>query len=230
MDHPFIQQSVLHLKRNMQTKLISSLLLAALADTSDAAVPASRAFVPKTAAVNKALLVRGGAGPLPIDATAKTAAAIMALNGAYEVLASEKNLEAYGVPNVDKFSTYMDEANGANILGFGIAALAILFFDVPAMKAVGVGLVANVIQSLKILLNGTPEELGIAPAGQWLGFGMVSFLSHALLTGADYGNTVAKVFAAFWGLCAIQGKFAPESSLKSWGFPEQSATNNTPSS
>ena len=145
-------------------------------------------------------------------------------------LLPEKNLEAYGVPNVDKFSTYMDEANGANILGFGIAALAILFFDVPAMKAVGVGLVANVIQSLKILLNGTPEELGIAPAGQWLGFGMVSFLSHALLTGADYGNTVAKVFAAFWGLCAIQGKFAPESSLKSWGFPEQSATNNTPSS
>jgi hypothetical protein len=78
----------------MQLKILSSLIIAVVG-TSGAA---SRAYIPKkNVAVNKALSVRGGAGPLPAEATAKAAIAILGVQGLYEFLAPEMNVEAYDI-------------------------------------------------------------------------------------------------------------------------------------
>jgi hypothetical protein len=78
----------------MNLKTISSLVLV-LAGASNAA--ASRAFVPKTMAADKALSLRGGAGPIPADTMAKTLTGLYGVQGVYNYLAPEKNNEMYGI-------------------------------------------------------------------------------------------------------------------------------------
>ena len=117
-------------------QLLSSLILA-LVGTSAAVVPVTsrRAFVPKkSVAVNKALSVRGGAGPLPVDTTAKAAALLCGLQGLVQLLAPEKNIEAYEAINTDKFSAFLNQLDGADLLAPAIASCGVLFHDVAPMK------------------------------------------------------------------------------------------------
>ena len=113
-------------------QLLSSLILA-LVGTSAAVVPVTsrRAFVPN---VNKALSVRGGAGPLPVDATAKAAALLCGLQGLVQLLAPEKNIEAYEAINTDKFSAFLNQLDGGDLIVPAIASCGVLFHDVAPMK------------------------------------------------------------------------------------------------
>ena len=115
----------------MQLKILSSLIIAVVG-TSGAA---SRAFIPKkNVAVNKALSVRGGAGPLPAEATAKAAIAILGVQGLYEFLAPEKNVEAYDISGGDEITTFIAGQDGACNLAPAISSYAILCHDMPPMK------------------------------------------------------------------------------------------------
>lgn len=118
----------------MQLKILSSLILAVVG-TSDAADASRRAFIPKkNIAVNKVLSVRGGAGPLPAEATAKAAIAILGVQGLYEFLAPEKNVEAYDISGGDEITTFIAGQDGACNLAPAIGSYAILCHDMPPMK------------------------------------------------------------------------------------------------
>ena len=67
----------------------------------------AKTFVPKTSLLNKkALLVRGGAGPLDVKTTAKVMSGVLGAQGVYNYLAPEKNNEAYGMTDCDGLTNW----------------------------------------------------------------------------------------------------------------------------
>lgn len=211
--------------QTMNLKTISSLLLA-IAGASNAA--SSPAFVPKTvAAAGKTALLslRGGAGPIPEDAMAKAITGLTGLQGAYDYLAPGKSSEMYGMKS-SKMSEYIITGLGAYCLGSAITMYAMIFHDMPALKAIGLSVLPGIVNQLKALLNDVPTNIGIANGGQYLNLAVMSFVAYALLTGADYATNVAKGFAGYIALTMLQSRLAPKSAFKTWGCPVGSASEN----
>lgn len=202
----------------MNLKTISSLVLV-LAGASNAA--ASRAFVPKTMAADKALSLRGGAGPIPADTMAKTLTGLYGVQGVYNYLAPEKNNEMYGIKG-SKMSNFIGEGVGNFVLSSAAAMYAMIYHDMPALKAIGVSTLPGMVQSARALLNDVPADIGIANGGQYFNLAVNIFVAHALLTGADYATNAAKGYAVYMGLAMLQCRLAPASSFKTWGCPEGS--------
>ena len=159
---------------------------------------------------------RGGAGPLPLEATAKTAAAINGLQGLVSWLAPETCLDAYEMDICKEeqgIAEHFLNLDGADLLAPSIAMYAILSHNVEPMKALGMGCLVAVITNFKNVINGSSEELKLGKGGQVLSLALTSFLTHALLTGADYATTATKILSAFWALVGLQCRLDPEVSV-----------------
>ena len=197
----------------MQIKFISSILIGGVAVAAARRPSSRRAFLSKTT-MNNALSIRGGAG-LPVEATAKSVAAITGLQGLVNWLAPETSLAAY---DMDVSQSQEERGvvehflilDGADLLGPSIAMYAILSHNVEPMKALGMGCLVAVITNFKNVINGSAEKLSLAKGGQVLSLALTSFLTHALLTGADYATTATKVLSAFWALAGLQCRLDPE--------------------
>ena len=199
----------------MNLKLLSSLVLT-LAGASDAA----RTFVPN-AAVNKAISVRGGAGPLPAEATAKVATALYGLQGTFGYLAPAKNNEAYGLEG-DNIDSFIQEVASAKLLSTAITAYAVVSKGMPVLQAIGAGLVPQAVLGVKALLNDTPSEVGVSSGGIMFDTLFTAVTTYGALTGADYAGNAVKAYIVYTALATLQCRLAPKSALKAWGFPEKS--------
>lgn len=173
-----------------------------------------RAFMSRASTMNNdALSVRGGAGPLPVEATAKSVVAITGLQGLVNWLAPETSLDAYDMDVSEEERGVVEHfliLDGADLLGPSIAMYAILSHNVEPMKALGMGCLMNVITNFKNIINGSSEKLSLGKGGQVLSLALTSFLTHALLTGADYATTATKVLSAFWALAGLQCRLDPD--------------------
>jgi len=195
----------------MNLKVFASLALV-LFDTANA-VPS---FVPKAAATKQALSIRGGAGPLDPDITAKVLIGALGVQGAYSYLAPNKIHELYGVP-ADKLSNLLNGCTGSLFLMWTIAAYGVLFTDMSTIKAIGAAQIPITVSNLRNILNGDLESSGCSMPAQWVNLAIESFVAYACLSGADYATTAAKARAVYMGLAAIQCRFAPEAALETWG-------------
>ena len=197
----------------MQIKFISSILIGGVAVAAAHRPSSRRAFVSKASIMNNdALSVRGGAG-LPVEATAKSVVAITGLQGLVNWLAPETSLEAYDMDVSEEERGVVEHfliLDGADLLGPSIAMYAILSHNVEPMNALGMGCLVAVITNFKNIINGSAEKLSLAKGGQVLSLALTSFLTHALLTGADYATTATKVLSAFWALAGLQCRLDPE--------------------
>ena len=97
---------------------------------------------------------------------------------------------------------------------------ASVFGDVAPLKAIGYGLVPSLLNGISVLLDGTPNELGIHVPMQYVHNGIVAFVAKSLLSGADNAATILKYCVAYFAIACAQLRVAPASGLKSWGFPE----------
>ena len=196
----------------MQIKFISSTLVGGAAVAAARHPSSRRTFLSKTT-MNDALSIRGGAGPLPVEATAKSVAAITGLQGLVNWLAPETSLDAYDMDVSQEERGVVEHfliLDGADLLGPSIAMYAILSHNVEPMKALGMGCLMNVITNFKNIINGSSEKLSLGKGGQVLSLALTSFLTHALLTGADYATTATKVLSAFWALAGLQCRLDPD--------------------
>jgi len=57
--------------------------------------------------------------------------------------------------------------------------------------------------------SSSSEKLKLGKGGQVFSLALTSFLTHALLTGADYATTATKVLSAFWALVGLQCRLDP---------------------
>ena len=200
--------------------------LLALLLVGRSAADAKTALVPKTSLLNeKALLVRGGAGPLDVKTTAKVMSGILGAQSAYNYLAPEKNNEAYGLTDCDDVTNWLSKGSGAVMGSAAIAAIAILYFDMDPIKALGAGTLLGTVHSLEVVLTEGAAKVGFSPVGQWLDLIINAFMSHTFLTGADYAQTAGKVYAAFSLLVGIQCRLAPQKGLETWGLEGEASDN-----
>jgi len=147
----------------MQFKFISSILVGGAAAAAHR--PSShRAFMSKASTMNNALSIRGGAGPLPLEATAKTAAAINGLQGLVSWLAPETCLDAYEMDVNEEERGLVEHClngDGADLLAPSIAMFAILSHNVEPMKALGMGTLVAAITNFKNVINGRKVRVSI---------------------------------------------------------------------
>uniref|UniRef100_A0A7S0FMZ8 Uncharacterized protein n=1 Tax=Minutocellus polymorphus TaxID=265543 RepID=A0A7S0FMZ8_9STRA len=203
---------------NLRLLFSSAALALVLVSPGTAATP----FLP-TGAVSKnvdtSLAIRGGAGPLDVELTAKAATGIFGLQGLYNYLAPEKNHDAYGFEqSVDGLAIWMSTGVGAQFLTFAIAAYFSLFHNMPALKACGAGLIVCCVENLRSVLNDTASKNGVAGGGQVLNLVIHSFVAYALLSEVSFAETVGKAFGAWLIVACLQARLAPATCLKTWGF------------
>lgn len=155
-----------------------ALLVLAGQSSAVAATTRSPALVPRrsspsssTSFLSQSLSIpRGGAGPLPVDDTAKAVSALYLAHALYQKLAPAKSAKAYGLSDITPLSEWTSEANADINLALGIAS-TLLFWKTPstAERAVGAGiLLGPVMGNVKTLLNDPPEGCGGFEKGQWL--------------------------------------------------------------
>ena len=203
----------------MYIKQLIALLLVGAAD-------AKTALVPKTSLLNKkALLVRGGAGPLDATTTAKVMSGVLAAQGVYNYLAPEKNNEAYGLTDCDGVTNWFSKGSGATFLSTAISAIAIFYFDMDPIKALGAGSILGTVFHLEAVLNEDAAKNGFAPAGQWINLLINGFMAHTFLTGADYAETAGKAYGAWLLFAGAQCRLAPQTALGMWGLEGDASDN-----
>lgn len=91
---------------------------------------------PKNKKQNKALLVRGGAGPLNPTDTAKLATALVGVQGALSVMSPSRTLDVYGLPSSPLLELFAHR-HGLTLLSFAAMAYQLLFKDADLPTAVG---------------------------------------------------------------------------------------------
>eukprot|EP00562_Extubocellulus_spinifer_P011602 CAMPEP_0178548648 /NCGR_PEP_ID=MMETSP0697-20121206/5315_1 /TAXON_ID=265572 /ORGANISM="Extubocellulus spinifer, Strain CCMP396" /LENGTH=317 /DNA_ID=CAMNT_0020181351 /DNA_START=72 /DNA_END=1025 /DNA_ORIENTATION=+ len=175
---------------------------------------------------------RGGAGPLPVDDTAKAVSALYLTHALYQKLAPAKSAEAYGLGDITPRAEWFSEFNSEVNLALGIAS-TLLFWKTPSTpeRAVGAGLLLGpVLGNVKSLLNDTPE--GSAEGfekTQLLNLAVNTATAHALLTGADYANTALKVYAAWLVANGVLCALSPSKAIELWGGDAESTSSETDS-
>ena len=164
-------------------------------------------------ATSVALSLRGGS----ID---KIYAGTVVAQGALDYLSPKTVNKLYNCDLSDKFSSFIQTYVAGNSAATAIALYATIFSDVDAVKAIGYALVPSVLNNVKALLDGTPGELGINVPMQYLNLAIVAFTTKSLIGGADNAETILKYYLGYVALATAQCRIAPQSALKSWGFPE----------
>lgn len=160
-----------------------------------------------------ALLIRGGAlsSSLPVETIAKSAAAIIGLQGLARWLVPETCLDTDISKEEKGLAKHLVILDGADLLGPSITTLAILSSqNVEPMKALGMGCLVTLITAFINVINGSSKKLSIGKEGQVFALLIESFLVHTLLTGADYATTATKVLAVFWFVAGLQCRLDPE--------------------
>lgn len=162
----------------------------------------------------KSLALRGGFVS-PTDA-AKVAATLVSANGAMMALSPSKAGETYGM----EFSP-MEEwiAEGMGFTFVGAAIMSWLALNGASTNTViGCGILPQLVQMTKTLLNDTPKKLGVPAAGMIFNFGLCAFSVYALLTGQSYADNVAKFMVGFFGLNGVVFAVAPSVGAGAWGI------------
>jgi len=168
---------------------------------------------------SKCLNFRGGTGPLDVKTTAKVATTIFGIQGAYGTLAPSKENELYGLTGDDDILNWLAEGNSSILLCLAIIAYSIFFKDIEPMKAVGVGLITNVVINAKCLLNEEPKKLGIPAITHKLNLIINSIASYALLTNASYASKAAYALAAYCIFGGTQCCLFPDAGVETWNLP-----------
>ncbi len=172
---------------------------------------------------NAVLSLRGGAGPLDVETTAKVFTGITTAQGALDYLSAKTVNKLYNVDLSDKFSSFLQKFVGGNQAAVAIMLFATVFSDVAPLKAIGYGLVPGVLTQFSSLLDETPKELGVNVPMQYVNTAVTTFVIKSLLGGEDNAGTILKYFLAYCGLATGQCRVAPQAALKAWGFPEDTA-------
>ena len=170
------------------------------------------------------LRIRGGAGPLNVDTMSKVYAGVVVGHGALDYLSPKAVYKMYELELVDGITSFVQSYVGGNQIATVVTLLGTVFSDQPALKAIGVGLLPGALKGVSHILDGTPQELGNRRVPmQYVHNAAQLFVARSLLTDAPNATTVLKCFLAYLALAAVQCRVAPQSALKTWGFPEGTA-------
>jgi energy-converting hydrogenase Eha subunit A len=171
-----------------------------------------------TTGLKNVLSVRGGAGPLNTEITAKIATALVSLDCAVAVLAPEQSKKMLGLPTspcLDLRCRYIHFSSAAHAL----AASCILFGGASVNTALAVSLICCIVPHLKAIIASKPKEFGFSASGQYLAAVVNIALASTLLSNASFATSLIK-YASLWA--ALNGLgliFAPVAMDKLWGFP-----------
>ena len=175
------------------------------------------------ACTRRCLSLRGGAGPLNADTISKVYAGVVVGHGALDYLSPKAVYKMYEIELVDSITSFVQSYVGGNQIATVVTLLGTVFSDQPALKAIGVGLLPGALKGISHILDGTPQELGIHVPMQYVHNAAQLFVVRSLLTDAPNAPTVLKYFLTYLTLAAVQCRVAPQSALKTWGFPEGTA-------
>jgi len=164
---------------------------------------------------HKGLEVRGGLMDVSPELAAKAGTTILSANAAMMSLSPSSASDVYGI-SFDPIHEWMAEGMGFVFLGTSIMAWLALN-GASTNTVIGCGCIPQVVEMVKTLLNDTPGKLGLPNKGMIVNLVINVFAMHALLTGQEYADNVAKFMVGFFGLNAVAFILAPEAGAGAWG-------------
>jgi hypothetical protein len=203
--------------------MLRSILFALFASISCAEQATKPSFVPRHH-TNKALFVRGGAGPLDPTQVAKAATILGGASSVFNYLAPEKTYRGWGdkLEHSNPVSLWMVERIGCNSMQLALTCGGLFLWGMDTEKAMALGLIPWLVEGLKVVLNDWHKKaLGVNDS-----FKQGHIISLAIMLLACYGgfanpewSSLALKIGSGWGLLnsVLLGLF-PSVGLKAWGF------------
>lgn len=154
---------------------------------------------------SKVLMVRGGAGPLNADMTAKAATIFFGAYGSMILLAPSKVSEGYGLPEATPESLLASRKAGIAIISVGLAASCRLFLRTSVNTAVSVSLLPRIFDCYSFLAtNDKRQQFHYARSFEF--FNLILLETLAFVMSLDLKYATASVYlVAIWtlvnGLC-----------------------------
>ena len=156
------------------------------------------------------LQVRGGAGPIPPTAVAKTMTAAAIGIGFFCNEAPKASLEYYG-SNDTSFSVQLGQRlMGAAILNIGIVGICLFVLHTTVHEAIGWSHIVWIVENAKAIMNRWESSVGVTPMGRWLWLGISIVMLHACLTNASYANLLVQISYTLDGIGALNAIFNPK--------------------
>eukprot|EP00536_Pseudo-nitzschia_multiseries_P010572 jgi/Psemu1/289158/fgenesh1_pg.327_\ len=135
------------------------------------------------------LQIRGGAGSMDPTVVAKTATAIIGVQGLINVLCPEANLQFYGVNATDDFDLLVcTKMTGFYQLVPTVTATALLFYDTTVNTAIAYSFVPFIVMFATGLINEEPLKFGTASSAFRFWMLVDSVLMYGLMN--DYSWAV----------------------------------------
>lgn len=195
--------------------MIRSFLVAimlALAGVANAKKP----LVPALARRNRALLVRGGAGPIDPTMAAKAATGLSLVQGTVFQLGPEKSMDMYQCPK-SALAQHLLTRCGTAILAFGLMAYCLVVKGASLATASGVVALLWALEFLRGFLTDEPEKVGMKMEGQYLIFAVQAFIAWATLCNTDLSDFAVKMNAIWLGVNGLILMANPSGALSMWG-------------
>jgi len=178
-------------------------------------VSQARVIAPLATPRALALNLRGGFMDVDPVAAAKVSTTIISANGVLMSQAPQKAGEIYGI-DMGPMEEWIGEGIGHVFVGTALMAWLALN-GASTNTAIGCGLVPQLVQSTKTLLNGTPTALGVPQQGMIFNLALNAFAVYALLTGQEFADSVTKFMIGFAGLNGVAFAIAPAAGAGAWG-------------
>ena len=164
----------------------------------------------------KALKIRGGAGPLDPTATAKAYALAAGAQSTITLLGPDKALGAYGLPTNEPATTLLVIQASAVIINTVVLIGSRLLKELSFHDAIGYSCVPYVLLTVHNLMNGKLKRVGKPNICGLLLIALNSWTAYAAFTGADYADTLIKLYGYNSALNAAILFLAPATALKMW--------------
>ena len=159
-------------------------------------VAGKKAFVPKRAALQKQLAVRGGGGPIEPATAANIMGGLYLAQGAMMSLAPLKTLESYGY-DPEEFKGQSDLAmvrrGGLSTLSLGLIVFALHMQNYSSNTALALMASVWVAEWFHTLANGTQ----LSVSGDSIGLALSSATVYGCVTDADWAPLATKAFCGF---------------------------------
>lgn len=172
-------------------------------------------FVPK--ANHKILQIRGGAGPLDPETTAKVYTTVLGLEGVLMNVAPKLTNELYGIKENNEVTQFLMRYCGTGVLSYAIMSYCLFFKKASIYTAIQAASAFFIYEHLRNLLTGDMIKAGCTntiPEKFSLAFDIFTFFAMT----QDYADTAIKATSVLWGLSGIQMFLAPHSAGKAWQF------------
>jgi len=172
---------------------------------------------------NRALTVRGGAGPLDPVITAKLATTLVGINSSLSTLFPSVHKISNNLPQSPILDFKVQYIN-YHAASHGLVAACLLFGGSCINTAVGAGLLLSNVPLCTAILTGKAKEFGFETSRLYVSAIIGAVASCWLFANGKYANYLIKIISLQSGVNALGLMLVPLKAKAIWGLPYSGRT------